>query len=93
MIKNIGDNNRIYDLIMVKIAKKSLMLNYGLSNTIYEKPTHAFALKAFKVVGDPILGIEKLPIWESWEKHHLGVTFVVNHKEYYKGKGGGFPQI
>jgi len=32
-------------------------------------------------------------IWESQEKWHLGVTLVVNHKEYYKGEGGGFPQV
>jgi hypothetical protein len=27
------------------------------------------------------------------EKCHLGVAFVVSHKEYYKGEGGGFPQV
>jgi hypothetical protein len=26
-------------------------------------------------------------------KCHLDVAFVVNHREYYKGLGGGFPQI
>ncbi len=44
MIKNIGDNYRIYGLIIVKIAKKSLVLNYGLSNATFERPNHAFAL-------------------------------------------------
>jgi hypothetical protein len=29
-------------------------------------------LWAFKVVKVPILGISKLPTWESWEKWHLG---------------------
>jgi hypothetical protein len=24
--------------------------------------------------------------WESWEKHHLHVAFMVCHKEYYKGR-------
>jgi hypothetical protein len=43
MIKNIGDNYRIYGLITVKIVKKSIMLDYGLSNAIFEPPNHAFA--------------------------------------------------
>jgi hypothetical protein len=39
----------------------------------------------------PILRILWLPIWESWEKWHLDVAPVANHREYYKGEGGGFP--
>jgi hypothetical protein len=35
MIKSIRDNYRIYGLIFVKIAKESLMLNYGLSNATF----------------------------------------------------------
>jgi len=27
------------------------------------------------------------------EKSHLDVAFVANHKLYYKGEGGGFPQV
>jgi hypothetical protein len=42
MIKSIRDNYRIYGLIFVKIAKKLLMLAYGLSNTIYEPFNHVF---------------------------------------------------
>jgi hypothetical protein len=33
------------------------------------------------------------PNLEFWEKCHLGVAPVVNHKKYYKGEGGGFPQV
>jgi hypothetical protein len=44
MIKNIGDNYRIYALIIVKTTKKSLMLDYGLSNATFETPNHVFAL-------------------------------------------------
>jgi hypothetical protein len=44
MIKNIGDNYRIYGLIIVKTTKKSLVLDYGLSNATFETPNHAFAL-------------------------------------------------
>jgi len=42
MIKSIGDNYRIYGLIIVKTTKKLLMLNYGLSNAIIEPFNHAF---------------------------------------------------
>ncbi len=41
----------------------------------------------------PISGIARLSTWESWEKRHLGVAHVVNYKKYYKGEGGGFPQV
>ncbi len=37
MIKNIGDNYRIYGLIIVKIAKKIIS---GLSNATFETPNH-----------------------------------------------------
>jgi hypothetical protein len=40
MIKSIGDNYMIYGLIIVKIAKTSLMINYGLSNATFETPNH-----------------------------------------------------
>jgi hypothetical protein len=44
MIKSIGDNYRIYGLIIAKIVKELLVLDYGLSNAIFETPNHAFAL-------------------------------------------------
>jgi hypothetical protein len=45
MINSIWDNYRIYGLIIVKITKKLLMLNYGLSNATFKTPNHAFALQ------------------------------------------------
>jgi hypothetical protein len=33
-----------------------------------------------------------LPSWESWNKMTLDVAPVANHRKYYKGEGGGFPQ-
>ncbi len=48
MIKNIGVNYRIYGLIIIKTTKKSLMLDYGLSNTTFEPLNHAFAPRHFK---------------------------------------------
>ncbi len=48
MIKNIGYHYRIYDLIIVKIAKKkSLVSDYELSNATFEPLNHAFALSRF----------------------------------------------
>jgi hypothetical protein len=41
----------------------------------------------------PISKIARLSTWESREKHHLDATFVACHREYYKGEGGGFPQV
>jgi hypothetical protein len=50
-------------------------------------------LWASKVVGVPILKITKFPTWESRETHHLDVALVACQKDYYKGEGGGFPQV
>jgi len=51
---NIYDQNQgiikgFYGLIIVKIVKKSLMLDYGLSNAIFEPPNHVFTLKLLQV--------------------------------------------
>ncbi len=43
MIKSIQDNYKIYGLIIVKVAKKLLVLDYGFSNATFETPNHAFA--------------------------------------------------
>jgi hypothetical protein len=42
MIKNIGDNYRIYGLIIFETAKKLIFLDYELSNTTFEALNHAF---------------------------------------------------
>jgi hypothetical protein len=38
----------MYGLIIMKTTKKSLMLDYGLSNATFETPNHVFALEADK---------------------------------------------
>jgi hypothetical protein len=64
MIKSIKDNCRIYGLIIVKITKKSLVLNYGLSNVTFEILNHAFtplSSLAYLIVitlGFPFMNIE-----------------------------------
>jgi len=50
-------------------------------------------LWAPKVAGVPILAILRLPFGSPRTKCHLDVGLVERHKVYYKGKGGGFPQI
>jgi hypothetical protein len=42
MIKIIGDHYKIYGLIIIKTTKKSLVLDYGLSNVTFEPPNHVF---------------------------------------------------
>ncbi len=41
----------------------------------------------------PILGILGLPLGSPVTKWHLSVGLMAKHKEYYKGEGGGFPQV
>jgi hypothetical protein len=59
MIKRIEDNHRIYGLIIVKTAKKSLVLDYGLSNVIFETTNHVFThLHSFKFLNINLSSIE-----------------------------------
>jgi hypothetical protein len=37
--------------------------------------------------------ISRLPFGSPETKCHLDVGLVERHKEYYKGEGGGFPQV
>ncbi len=46
-----------------------------------------------KIMGVPSLGISKLPLGSPGTKSHLDVALVEKHKIYYKGEGGGFPQV
>jgi hypothetical protein len=46
-----------------------------------------------KVAGVPTLGILRFPFGSPRTKCHLDVGLVERHKIYYKGEGGGFPQV
>ncbi len=46
-----------------------------------------------KVAEILILGISGLPFRNPGTKCHLDVGLVERHKVYYKGEGGGFPQV
>jgi len=46
-----------------------------------------------KVAGVSTLKISRLPFGSPGTKCHLDVGLVERHKVYYKGEGGGFPQV
>jgi hypothetical protein len=46
-----------------------------------------------KVIGVPILAISGFPFGSPGTKCHLDVSLVERHIVYYKGEGGGFPQV
>jgi hypothetical protein len=50
-------------------------------------------LCALKVTGVPVVSILGLPFGSPGTKSHLDVALVERHIVYYKGEGGGFPQV
>jgi hypothetical protein len=46
-----------------------------------------------KIAGVLSLGISGLPLASLGTKGHLDVAIVEKHRIYYKGEGGGFPQV
>jgi hypothetical protein len=50
-------------------------------------------LWAPQVTGIPIVGIPGLALGSLGTKCHLDVGLMERHKVYYKGEGGGFPQV
>jgi hypothetical protein len=50
-------------------------------------------LWARKVTGDPVVRISGLSLGSLGTKCHLDVGLMKRHKVYYKGEGGGFPQV
>jgi len=50
-------------------------------------------LWASKVMKVSILGILGFQLESPETKLHLGVNPMARHREYYKGEGGGFPQV
>jgi hypothetical protein len=41
----------------------------------------------------PVVGISRLPFGSPRTKCHLDMGLVERHTIYYKGEGGGFPQV
>ncbi len=50
-------------------------------------------LWGLKVAGDLVVGISRLLFESPRTKGHLDVGCVERHRVYYKGEGGGFPQV
>jgi hypothetical protein len=46
-----------------------------------------------KVAGISNVGISGFPLGSPRTKSHLDVATVERHRIYYKGEGGGFPQV
>jgi len=44
-------------------------------------------------MGVPTLAISKLPLGSIGTKSHLDVGLVERCRVYYKGEGGGFPEV
>jgi len=44
-------------------------------------------------MGALVMGISGLPLRSPETKWHLGASPVGRHIVYYKGEGGGFPQV
>jgi hypothetical protein len=62
------------------------------SDVISIKGLHAKLWRP-KVAGVPTLAISKLPLWSLETKSHLDLGPVERCRIYYKGEGGGFPQV
>ncbi len=75
------------------ILLKALNKGYNIaSDLILIKGLHT-ELWGPKIAGVPTLGISGFPFGSSKTKCHLDVGLVERHRVYYKGEGGGFPQI
>ncbi len=75
------------------IPLKSFRQGYNFAlDFISIRSLHA-KLHALKVAGISVVGILGLPLGNLKTKCHLDVGFVEKHKVYYKGEGGGFPQV
>jgi hypothetical protein len=70
-------------------------LNEGYNFALDRISIRGFHTKlwAFKVAGVPTLGILGLALRSPGTKCHLSASSMARHKVYYKGKGGGFPQV
>jgi hypothetical protein len=72
---------------------KDLNKSYNFSlNFISIRGLHK-ELQASKVPIVLISKISRLPSWESWDKMTFWVRPMANQRKYYKGEGGGFPQV
>jgi hypothetical protein len=72
---------------------KALNKGYNFSSNLTSIKGLNTKLWDSKVAWVPILGILGFPLGSPETKWHLGGGPMARHKEYYKGEGGGFPQV
>jgi hypothetical protein len=66
-------------------------LQFCFKPHLNRRSTHK--VTGFKVVWVPTSRILRLQLGSPRTKWHLNASPVAMHKEYYKGEGGGFPQV
>jgi hypothetical protein len=72
---------------------KALNKGYNLALDLISIEGLHIKLCAFKVAEVPTLGIFGLPFGSIGTKCHLDASPIASHKVYYKGEGGGLPQV
>jgi hypothetical protein len=72
---------------------KALNKNYNFASNCISIPSLFAKLWGSKVAGIPICAFQDSHSRVPGEKNHLDVGFMASHKIYYKGEGGGFPQV
>ncbi len=72
---------------------KALNKGYNFSSDFIAIGGLHTKLWGFKVAGVPTLAISGLSLGSPKTKSHLDVGLVERHIIYYKGEGGGFPQV
>ncbi len=78
---------------MQHTIEKVLNKNYNfVLDLILIKGLHT-KLWAPKAPRGPTLRISGLPLGSPKTKLDLGASLMAKHKVYYKGEGGGFPQV
>jgi len=77
----------------VTYRSKYLDKGYNFASDLISIEGLHIKLWRLKVTGVPTLAISRLPLGSSETKSHLDVGPVERCKIYYKGEGGGFPQV
>jgi hypothetical protein len=72
---------------------KALDKGYNFSSDLIAIEGLHTKLWGFKVAGVLTFAISGLPLGSLGTKCHLDVSLVERHRIYYKGEGGGFPQV
>ncbi len=72
---------------------KALNKGYNFSLDLISIESLDAKLWAPKVVRDPVMGISGFRLGSPRTKCHLDANPMANHRVYYKGEGGGFPQV